>query len=77
MTVDTILHGLACCRDWESLKGELPECRTCPFKAPGEASCETMTEQIQAAMELIRRQKGELDELHAGILALKRAVDEA
>lgn len=55
--VDDVVRGLKCCRDWESLRGILPECADCPFSDESEGTCEDMKKQINAAIDLIEARK--------------------
>lgn len=77
LTVDEVMQGLKCCRNWEDLCCVLDECKECPFRAEGHDSCEDMTKQLDAAMALIRAQDAHIRELHEGLMRLKKAVEEA
>lgn len=72
--VDDVVRGLKCCRNWESLRGILPECADCPFADEDEGTCEDMKQQINAAINLIEAQKEHIEEVHKWIRELAKAV---
>lgn len=56
-------QGLTCCINWESLKGHLPECESCPYADEREGTCAEMTAILRDALDAITPRLLTLDEV--------------
>lgn len=51
--LNKLRQGLTCCINWESLKGHLPECESCPYADEREGTCAEMTAILRDALDAI------------------------
>ena len=65
--LNKLRQGLTCCINWESLKGHLPECESCPYADEREGTCAEMTAILTDALDAITPRLMTLEEVEESL----------